>query len=205
MKYFKHFALILVLLIGVGIPSCLPPCECPIIQGEFFDIQGGELGNWKGENHSFWVLEKGETVSVEEFRLIVQFEVDYFGQQLSPSKGIDFSLIPSAYACTCAENGLKGSEEILENLRVITKNNFDENHPANSSLNDLILIQMPGDEEVSLEEYLTRENRSPVYYQNFWLSLKQAPSLPSDFEVSVEMTLDNGEVYQMDSEMIVLE
>ncbi len=208
MKYFKHFLILFVFLFGFGAPSCEPPCECPLVAGNFFDIRGMTLSNWKLDDISGGVsanlLEEGESVNSGDYQLWVNFEVDFVGLQLPQENNFSFSLIPSAYACSCNENGGQGGKDTLQDLQIITKNDFDEDHPANSSLNDLMVIHFEQDED-NLVDYLARAAREPFMYPSFFLTLKKSPSVPSDFEVSVEMTLDNGEFYEVDNERIVMD
>ncbi|MFK7905562.1 MAG: hypothetical protein AB8B69_10575 [Chitinophagales bacterium] len=208
MKYFKHFLILFVFLFGFGAPSCEPPCECALVEGEFFDIREVTLANWKLDNISGGVsanlLEEGESVNSDAYQLWANFEVDYVGLQLPPENNFSFSLIPSAYACSCIENGEQGGKETLQDLQIITKNDFDADHPANSSLNDLMVINFGQDEE-NLVDYLERAVREPFMFPSFFLTLKQGPSVPSNFEVTVAMTLDNGEFYEVDSEVVVMD
>lgn len=128
-------------------------CNCGPVIGEYFDIKGMQLNNYKktGDN-SVGIMIDNESVPYTEYAgLGDEYSVDYIGQRL-PKKP-SFSLISSAYACSCKFNGDIGSKyEKLSNIAVITLNDFDENHAANDTIKDLILVKSVYSQE---DEYLS--------------------------------------------------
>ena len=131
------------------------------------------------------------------------FEVEYYGFDIEESPGFEgFSLIPSAYSCSCILNGINGSEEKLEDITIISKYDFDSLHLANDTINDLFTIDNY-EMELDLVTFLETDS-SAIRSEDFYLKLKQGPENPGPFQVEVTLKLDNGESYQVISDEVML-
>ena len=201
LKSIRTKILVFALVIGLPLQMCSPEnddgCNCGPITGVYFDIKGMELNNYKktGEN-SVGRLQENEVVSYANYAgLGVEYEVDYISQRRP--KRPSFSLISSAYACSCIYDGINGSKyEKLSNITVITLNDFDENHVANDTINDLILV---GNEYLS--DYLVNDTLN-IQFPGIQLKVDRKPSLNENFKVRVIVELSTGEVYQEESKSI---
>ncbi|OAD91498.1 hypothetical protein A7A78_03115 [Aequorivita soesokkakensis] len=178
-------------------------CNCGPITGRYFDINGMELNNYKkvGEN-SVSLMVENEAVPYSDYSgLTVEYSVDYISQKRS--KWPNFSLTPSAYACSCVGNGESGSKnEKLSNLTVITLNDFDETHRANDTIDDLILVKGYYSEvDEYLEDYLVNDTQN-IQFEGIQLLVDRKPTLNENYKVKVVVELSTGEVYQKVSETI---
>ncbi|QHT71320.1 hypothetical protein GXP67_34025 [Rhodocytophaga rosea] len=172
--------------IGFTLPGCF--CNCPKIRGQYYDVREMKVAN---------------IMTPEGYRLLVDFDVSYYNFNKSQPEQLNFSLMNSAYACSCLKDGEEGSKEKLHELTVITKNDFDPQHLANDTINDLLDIQMyPA--TYDLQSYL-QQDTSGFLFRNYNLILKKKPQLNKEFKVEVNLKLDNGEVYQKTNEPIYIE
>ena len=199
MKYLKITALTLFLSIGFVFPSCEDiDCNCPDILGNFFDIQGINTENCCGPNAN-----SGGLIDWEDYRLNLNFDVDYYGWEPEERTGFpNLSLMPSAYACSCAYDGYGGSEEKFEDLIIITKYDFDSLHLANDTISDIFNISMYSEPE-DLQTFLANDT-SFIMYEDFVLTLQQGPQMEGDFQLELIIKLDNGEEYRKETSKITL-
>ena len=136
----KTILLTLVLSTGISFQRCSvveDACDCGDFFGEFFDVRGMELIHFRQTDASVQIIGQGEEVPFSSYSgLNINFIVDYIGHASPKSHG--FSLINTAMACTCVPNGIAGSrDEVLTNLVITTINDYDENHLAGDTINDL--------------------------------------------------------------------
>ncbi len=206
-KRIRTKILIIALVVGLPLQMCSPEnggdCNCGPITGRYFDIQGMEMHSYKktGEN-SAARMEENEVVDYNNYSgLNVAYTVDYISQ--ARSRWANFSLIQSAYACSCVGNGDSGSKnEKLSNITVITLNDFDEAHRANDTINDLILATAYTLEDEYLEDYLLNHTEENILFPGINLRVDRKPTLNENYKVKVIVELSTGEVYQKISENI---
>ncbi len=207
LKSIRTKVLVFALVVGLPLQMCSPEngddCNCGPITGRYFDINGMELNNYKtvGTN-SVSLMVADEAVQYDDYAgLLVDYSVDYISQ--SRSKWPSFSLIPGAYACSCVSDGDRGSKnEKLANLTVITLNDFDDDHLANDTINDLIVVKgfyYEGDQY--LEDYLVSDTIN-IQFPGIQLLVDKKPALNENYKVKVIVELSTGEVYQKVSESI---
>ena len=201
----KTILITLILAIGFSFPSCDPyeagmDCSCPRIDGEYFDIQDIEAANVA----TIAPLNENDTINFDEYRFL---QIDYLVEYHSSVEPTNwsFSLLNSAYACSCIENGMYGSKtEKLENLTLITLNDFDDTHLANDTINDLFEIQHSFPQEISdINEYLMQDT-SLIQEQALRLFLKRPPSLNPNFQVKLVLELSTNEIYEATTTPIVI-
>ena len=207
MNALKTAGLTLLFVIGFFLPSCDQiDCRCPPIDGAYFDIQGAELLNYRHPAQSSTSrLNPGEEVVLEEYLISLDFQVGYFGFQPYEPARPAFSLMPSALACSCVFNGISGSQESLDEFAILTRNDFDDEHLANDTINDLFWISSPYlfDDPIPLEEF--RQNfGDPIQSEFFRLYLQKRPSRDSLFQVDIHFSLDNGESYTLSNEPVII-
>lgn len=136
MKTLRLLTLTLLFTIGVGIPSCMV-CECPPLEGNYFRPENAFLSNYRRltevQNE---YLDEFDSVALENYRIALEFNYSYYGS-ISPSHAAPFSLMNSAYACTCQENGKLGSKEKIESINLLTVNDFNAEYQAGDTINEL--------------------------------------------------------------------
>lgn len=192
----------ILLVTGIGIQSCSDnECDC-CTSGEykgFFDIQDMQVKHW---NTDFNTIESSE-IQFEEYGYInLHFIVDYIVHE--PNSAFNFSLINAAYGCTPVPPGQEGSkEEAITSLKIITVNDFDADHKAGESINDLLELTdiFFGEAPILLTDYLsnTPENVPSEY---FVLRILEEPTTSQDFQIKVTINLSTSEQYEATSEAI---
>ncbi|HLW32981.1 MAG TPA: hypothetical protein VKX40_12005 [Aequorivita sp.] len=201
-KNIKTKILVIALVMGLPLQMCSPndsgdDCNCGPITGEYFDIKGMELQNykWVGPN-SISPIKENEAVPYGDYAgLGVAYIVDYISQRRAKRPG--FSLTSSAYACSCIQDGDRGSKyEKLSNITVITLNDFDETHAANDTINDLIMVK-----DEYLLDYLAKDTLN-IQFPGIQLKLDRKPTRDENYKVKVVVELSTGEVYQNISKSI---
>ncbi len=205
MKTIKTIGLTVFLIIGFTFQNCDPCDDCADILGSYFDIEGLELNHYRiKEGCCAEQLFEGDEVIFSDYgSLTIDYLVNYHSYNCEKANFLDFSLVNSAYACSCAQNGYRGSkEESLNSLIILTLNDFDEEHLANDTINDLLNVSLYT-ETVDLEEYVARDT-SLIQYEQLNLELKQAPTLDDDLKLKVILSLSTGETYEAESASIVV-
>lgn len=196
MKNFKSILLLFLLTNVFIIPSCEEKDSCDGIdfnQFLYFNIEGLEY-DWSGTN--------SDTVAFEELgNLYIDYETEYSASVHPKEKGF-FSLIPSAYACSILPGTEGSKEEELVSFTISTLNDFDEEHLANSNINDLFdyhggnldFLENP----IPLTQYL-EEQTGLLQEEDMFLSLTKAPEINSEFKMKVVMELSTEEVYEFET------
>jgi hypothetical protein len=197
----KIALLTLLLTIGFTTQQC-DNCSCPPVDFPFFDVYDIEVehGTTPASGDAF-----GDPVTFANY---IGINVKYLHTVVANQKfkqkqnNWNFSLMNSAYGCSCVPNGSNGSkEEKLEKVTIITLNDFDDNHLANDTINDLFVS---GLEYLSIEEYLEKnDDNIRNTYENF--NLQQAPVLNKSFKAKVIIELSTGEVYEAETVEQVIE
>lgn len=205
--------LTLLLITGISFQNCTETdCDCCIAGDipQYFDIQDLQVRHAQA---NFQDIET-DAIPFEDYGFInVHFQVDYVVLQHDEQKlwsPFNFSLINSAYGCSFLPSGYKGSkEESIESFDVITVNDFDEEHRAGDSINDLLELDLRNVEialaqgPIILEEFLASYSGN-VPSEYFFLKLLKEPTLDNDFQIRLVTTLSTGESYEEVSSVITL-
>ena len=198
----KTLLLTTLLAVGFSFQNCTDDdvnCNCPAILGEFFDIQGLMVDNYKaGPNILGTLLTENETLQYEDYEgLQLQYQVEYVATNCNEKKSWGFSFMNSALACSCVEDGHRGAkDEKIEGITILTLNDFDEDHLAGESINDLFTVTIVDDKD--LNEYLLQDDIE-IRYESLRLALNKAPVLNTELKVSVTLQLSSGEEYTAES------
>jgi len=206
MKSLKTVILTVFLSIGFLFPSCdrdpYPVCNCPDVL-PYFDIMDLKIHNTeKVKSYSKIIDANQSSISRDSFEgLFLEYLVDYHS-----NIDFNFSLMNSAIGCSCIDSGYKGSAtEKLESIEIITLNDFDDDHPANTSINDLFIMtfETTDQPQLPLDEFLL-DNSSLIEFQFLPLRITKAPENDMTFHVNVILKLSTGEEYQAESLPIML-
>lgn len=204
MKSIKKLLLITILSIGFVLPSCNKDhfgTSCDDVDFEasrYFDIQGLTAFWYEADTlYNFNQINPTDSILLPELGgLFMEYEVEYHAStsNFTPS----FSLMSSALACSYLP-GYDGSKtEKLTDLSIITLNDFDEEHLANSSLNDLIDFQgdyLFSQENSTLADYLLNQTEN-IKSQYLILQLNKAPTLDQEVRVKIVINLSTTERYE---------
>jgi len=185
--------------LGFTLQNCIQVLDCnfdPV--PEFFDITGMSILHMDASRK----IIDTSSISLGNYRSIVlSFEVDFVVHQelLKPN----FSLMNAAYGCDPPVPGTQGSkEEAFDNITVITLYDFDENHSASDTINDVLWVEginpIPDD---SLEAFLEME-KGNVSSERLELRFISSPKVDQEFQVKIIVDLSTGESFEATSEAI---
>lgn len=204
MKSLKTVLLTLILSIGFLLPSCdRDPdafCNCPEVI-PYFDIMDLKIHNTeKVEDFSRIIDSNQDSISSDRFEgIFLEYLVDYHSDI-----NFNFSVMNSAFGCSCVGSGYKGSAtEKIESFEIITLNDFDDDHPANTSINDLFIvsIETTGQAPLSLNDFLL-DTSSFIKYEYLPLRITKTPQNNPDFHIKVILKLSTGEEYEVENSPI---
>jgi len=217
MRNFKTLIFTFILLTGIIIPSCDDDLDCSFNEfPAFFDIKGLEANFYSSlEKFSIYDEIQGDIVSVgdtipftELDKFHVYGDVDFVAD-IHKTDNWSFSLIPEAISCSPPIQGAAGSkEESLMSFSIVTLNDYDQDHLANTEINDLFdfhgsVIEY-WDTPIPLEQYIMEQN-GLLDYPDMVLKLKSPPELNTEIKFRVELELSTGERYEVTSESIYVE
>ena len=211
MKYFKYLAITTLLVFGFSFPSCDDDgldCNCP--PETFFDVQDLEVGLYQDVNLGLPIASE-DTVQFNDGKYIhLDYIVDYHTYH-TPKRDWSFSLINSAYACSCVEGGYRSKEEELVSFCITTLNEFDDEHLTNTDITDLfeyIGFFNNGEyidvNDQPLADQISVGINQELQGEDMVLKLTKAPELNSEFKIKIAMELSTGETYEVESQSIVI-
>ena len=212
MKNIKIIGLTLFLFIGFILPSCHkvtddyydPICDCE--QTKFFDIKGLNDLTYQLDSISREVAMPLDTVSFSEFTggISITYLVDYHAFA-EPKASFSFSLINTVDASCFCPYGYAGSKtEKIKSFSVITINDFDNEHPANSNINDLLMTYDQDNKLINFDDFLNNKTDAIKKWRRI-LRLKKAPTLNAKFNFKIKLELSTGEVYEKIGFPIIIE
>ena len=178
-------------------------CVCPDVL-DFFDIQDMDVINMKEEEVGGQSsIGTGDTIDFKDYSFMrLSFQVDFVAMQQRQWPA--FSLIPSAYACSCIGHGFLGSkEERIKELTITTLNDFDADHLAQDTINDLFEV-LNIDNPRNLKTFLETDT-SLIWQDQILLGLIKAPELNTEFKVNVKLELSTNEVYEIETIPFVIQ
>jgi len=188
----KTFLILFFLIGGLTLQQCKKDCECCFapVPG-FFDIQDLEISHLNLQRGGL----ENNTLAFEDYGFLnLNFLVEYIAHH--QEKKLNFSFINSAYGCTPPQPGSEGSkEEAIELLDIITINNYDENHLAGQSINDILELQDYHINPILLTDFLN-EHDGNVPHEWLTLKLLAEPTMNKTFQVKVILNLSTGENFE---------
>lgn len=151
-------------------------------------------------------IENSNTIESQDSLIfkINQLDTRYMAQIRS-----DFNIIKSAYALNC-DYGSLGMKIPLTKIEITSNSDFNQEHPANTLLNDIIIVKILEDpnkfhseyhfekfDSVEFEKLLPRvENFNPDIY------IAEHPTIDSTHRLRVKIFKSNGETIITESEEI---
>ncbi|MEO1260704.1 MAG: hypothetical protein AAFZ15_18040 [Bacteroidota bacterium] len=206
MKNLFLFLLVLFFTVGIVFPSCQNDddginCKCPPITGEFFRINDLDIIN---RNLNGNEIATNEIVSLDDYIIGIQIDPEFYALQ-KRKINTGFSLMNSALACSCIFDGMSGAKERIEEMTIVTKNDFSDNLLANDTISSLFEIR---DDyyggQFSIDSFIDRE-QNLLYFDGLYLLLKNKPTTDTAFQIELKIKLDNGEEFIVENEPVIIE
>lgn len=158
-----------------------------------------------------------DNTEVDYDGIIISLEADvqYLAVNLNKSRGISFSLFSKAYACSPLP---PHTNEKIVDIKVTSSAPFSSELAAGDSLVDVFDVSYSSAAESSSAEYYEYENNEPVFYRlpeylaqddlhagaRLQLVLNRAPEVADSFIFFIEVTLDSGEIFSIETSEISL-
>lgn len=192
----KTLLLTALLSIGFTFQNCdLVGCKCDKLLGKYFQVTSIAVDLYKKRGSCCAdKITDNQQVALSDLSINVQHSIRFYSLQPTPHS---FSLIPTASACDCVDNGYQGSKQKLQSLSVITLQDFDAQHLANDTINDLLNTQVYLN-TYDLNTYL-RTDTAAINQFGYTLTLKKKPELSSSFRVRIDIRLKSGELFSASS------
>lgn len=200
MRTARTMCLTFLLFIGIGIPSCTDECSCPPMEGTHFSIQDISLLNYEQKSGGpLSALEANDTVQMHEYVLELQFETTYVSTLFRP-RPAPFSLISSAYACSCLYDGVEGAKETVESLTLVSLNDFDDQHLAGDTITSFFEVDHYGPTN-DVEEFFQQQ----LWQEQYFLKLTKKPASGEPLQIKLVLTLDNGLVLEAENRAVFIQ
>lgn len=177
-----------------SLSGCREDCECDLTK-PYFDVIGIDA------NHHFQNKEENNEVNANDYIGVrVESQVNYIAYDHSCSTiPFSFSLISSATACDCPQNGQNGSKnESYEKIEIITLHDFDSTHLSGDTISDLFLYDRKPLSDFDKEAFGTIKTRF------LDLKLSQQPTINSTLKFAVYISLSTGEAYRDTTSLLTL-
>lgn len=198
-----RITLTLFLVFGFTLTNCdKDDCGCPPFEGAYFDIRGIEsIRHFERirENVVSPVPDGGQIPFDHYDGFIMEYSVSYLS--MNQGKKRHASGMGQLYACSCLEySGMEGAKhERIEEMTVITLNDFNESFKANDTINEILSV---GGQP--LNEYLA-QNTELISHPEMTFSLDEPPSSSNPFKVKLVLELSTGETYEQETSTVILE
>ncbi len=135
------------------------------------------------------------------------FKINQLDTRYMAQKCIEFNIIKSTYALNC-DYGSNGMKIPLTKIEITSNSDFNEEYPANTSLNDLIIVKILEDpnkfhseyhfenfDSVEFEKLLPRiESFNPDFY------IVEHPTINLTHRLTVKIYKSNGDTIIAESE-----
>lgn len=103
-------------------------------------------------------------------------------------------------ACSPVEPWERGSKETMDSLVIISDSTFDQNHPAGSSLNDVLRYIVNGTPTLSVNG-VTSSQVFPNHYSTFKMVLSKQP-VAKAMNFKIKYYQNNGAVFTTETPLI---
>ena len=200
----KTKAVLITILLTIGLTTqyCswfVMNCNCPPVEFPFFDVNGTELHHDFTNTESSSVEEGVRFIDYNGLKLLYNYDVLASQQNHNCKK--TFSLMNEAYGCSCDFDGSQGSkEEKLKNVVITTLNNFDDNHLANDTINDLFVLNRTiYGQNITVEDYLQVDTLN-IQTNKLVFTLTQPPVINRKLKMKITVELSTGEIYEAETQ-----
>ncbi|MEM7102747.1 MAG: hypothetical protein AAF502_06380 [Bacteroidota bacterium] len=209
MKNIKISALTLLLSIGFIIPGCVKDSCHGVVFEVYFNVEGVAVTNfieYDGYGEGIPAIANDTIAYADLDKVFIDYQVDYLAFA-NPNRDWSFSLMSTATACSYIPGSAGSKTEELASMTITTLNDFDNDHLANSNINDLFdyhgSLWRDLDDPILLSNFLAGQT-GLIEEEDLVLSIKKAPEIDQEFQVRVVLELSTGESFQITSEPIVI-
>jgi hypothetical protein len=206
---FKIAGLTVFFMIGIGLLSCdiFDPCDCSPVE-EFFDITDMISENYQDPEEGLReILQPGDTVAWQEFRIVNTFVVDYYGAafpESQPGPAWNQGWMPMAIGCDCPWPGIRGSDEGLKSMTVQLASPSLNGVQPQDTINQLLQVVYFNGTTESIEDFVAN-NSSTILSEEFMLAFRETPETVAPFNAQITVELGNGEIYSTITPEVVVE
>ncbi|WBA41928.1 hypothetical protein [Hymenobacter canadensis] len=185
--------LLLCALVIVGLPAC---DTCGPFERQYFDVIGlSAVALRQAAGTTAQVLTAGQASPVAELKLLLNPDTRLYSAAPARTGGF------AAVACDPADPTYT---EMIDSIRVTSRYDFDAQHPAGTSLNDLLLLDNGYGRIMTLNELLLMPQSVPVLTRrNLQFSQTPTSSVTQQFRVRYHQT--NGEVYTAETVPVTIQ
>lgn len=192
------YFILFTLLFTVGTPGCKKEISnCPDAL-QYFDINGVEatIYSTMGSKGFDEQLTTYDSTTVENYYINCNYNVTYYSDN---SFSLPALFINSAYALSCLENGYGGSKEGLENVYVITKQDFSSTYHSGDTINALVMATDGFNNYMPLEKYVSN-NSQGIRFSSVNIKLSEKPgNQAAAHGFTIIFKLKNGEEYTVNT------
>ena len=140
------------------------------------------------------------------------FKINQLDTRYMAQKRIEFNIIKSTYALNC-DFGWNGMKIPLTKIEITSNSDFNEEHPANTLLNDLIIIKILEEPNKFHSEYHFEKFDSVAFetllpridYLNPDFYIVEHPTIDLTHRLTVKIYKSNGDILITESEQIFWE
>lgn len=210
---FKLSALTFFFVLGFTFTNCYDDCEGCRNAKPYFDVIGLSATHQKAlPDNGVEPIDLTAPIALSDYAGVrAALEVDLIAYQ--QKMDWNFSTMPSALACSCLGfNGELGAkEESFAAFDIITVFDYDSLHPANSSLLSTMQLKiiegldgtLPNElYSGTLEKYLEENAGELIAHRDYILKPYLIPESLDSMQLKIQMTLNNGEMYEALTETV---
>ncbi len=195
---------LIILLIIFAIRVLVSCCDCldsTYLKYTFDSIETVHIDN-SGQNPKY--INSG-TILKEAYGIQIKLSLN----QLAFFKPLNFGAFNSTFAfdCECPPEIQYLAQDTISEIKIITLNDFDNNHLANSEISVYFKVYTYSN-YITIQEFIdTPEN---IYYEKpdkkfIDIYLMQAPEITGEHQFKVEIGLSNGSILSSTTSLITLE
>jgi len=170
--------------------------RCPQTE-KYYDIEGvhlqNEFNSLARTNPNFEAFYSQDSVKFEYFTLKTSYSLRYYSLQQQNA----FSFIPAAYALDCVEPGNGGTKEKIESLTLLALSDYNSRFKTGDTLNAIINVN-----GLSVSNYIENQNQFTVDLFGFLINLTEKPDTAVKHSFKLIYKLQNGEIYEAESQPI---
>jgi hypothetical protein len=192
------------ILIGFTTRLIVSCCDCPPSTTYKYKFDSIKLSHIDNSGQTPVYVDSG-TIPKEAYGLQIELSLS----KLALHKFSDFAGFNStcAFDCFCPPETQYFPQDTLSAIRIISLNDFDNTHPANSEVSEYFKV-LTYNTYITIQEYLdypeTIYSGQP-FIELIGLYLMQAPLVTGDHRFRVEIVLSDGTTLISTSTLIMLE
>lgn len=175
-------------------------CDCPptlpYFEAEKISLYTNFISS-DSSNYAYRYPYKGEKVAYDSLGIDLYTSPKYVSQSETKKS---FPFVNAAFACSCKDDGMKGSKERVEELTIINHFDFDKDHLKGDTINDLFDIIVESQYlKQDLNQFL---QSSPKGQMRYSLSLKSKPEFSEKQMFEIKLRLSGNKEFVLKTDTI---